>query len=56
MRSAIGKLLELRQLMKSEARVWDGLITWISLFPSMMTGNVEKKKKVMSTHENAVNG
>jgi len=30
--------------MKSEARAWDGLTTWILLFPSMMTGNGVKKK------------
>lgn len=45
MRSAIGQLLELRQLMKSEVRLWDGLTTWTLFSPSIMTGNGAKKKK-----------
>lgn len=45
MRSAIEKLLELRMLIKTEARMWDALTAWTLLFPSMMTGNGVKKKK-----------
>lgn len=49
MRNAVGKLLELRQLMKSEAKEWDWLSTWTFLLPSPRTGNGVKKKTVMST-------
>lgn len=45
MRSAIGQLLKLRQLMKSEVRLWDGLTTWTLFSSSIMTGNGAKKKK-----------